>query len=81
MLVNHMHIQKGPLCLLIFSSIEQKHIAIGLFHAKDINGVVLFVKLKQVLDKFLFTQNILICVIGRVQFANLCNNFQFDCVM
>ncbi len=57
--------KKDPLCLLIFSSTEQKHIAIGLFHAKDTNGVVMFVKLKQVLDKILFTQNIVICVVGK----------------
>jgi hypothetical protein len=48
-----------------FNNLEPKHITIGLFHAKDTNGVVMFVKLKQVLDKYLFTQNIVICVIGK----------------
>jgi len=48
-----------------FNNLEPKHITIGLFHAKDTNGLVMFVKLKQVLDKFLFTQNIVICVIGK----------------
>jgi hypothetical protein len=39
----------------LFNNSESKHIIIGLFQAKDINGVVMFVKLKQVLDKFLLT--------------------------
>lgn len=39
----------------LFNNSKPKHIIIGLFQAKDTNGVVMFVKLKQVLDKFLFT--------------------------
>lgn len=38
---------------------ELKHITIGIFEAHDMSGATMVVKLKQILDKFSFTQKIL----------------------
>jgi hypothetical protein len=46
--------------LLIFfsSNWELKHITIGLFKANDTSGATMVMKLKQILNKFSLTQNI-----------------------
>jgi hypothetical protein len=43
----------------LFANWDLKHITIGLFEASDTSGAAMVVKLKQFLDKFGLTQNIL----------------------
>jgi hypothetical protein len=36
----------------LFANLEQKQIIVGLFEARDMSGVAMDMKLKQILDKF-----------------------------
>jgi len=56
--------QKAPMIyfamviIFFFSNWELKHITINLFEANDTSGATMVMKLKQILDKFSLTQNI-----------------------